>query len=68
MLYSQSLDSIFFAETCLHEGCPDRLLDPEDSYNMLRHDRIDGHVSGVCIFISKHFTFVPVIMSKAIVI
>ena len=65
MLYAQGPDIIFVTETWLYEGFPDRLLDPRDSYNILRHDRTDGRGGGVCIFISKHLTFVPVVTKEA---
>ena len=65
MLYSQSLDIVFITETWLQEYFPDRLLDPKDKYNILRHDRAQGRGGGVCILFSKRLTFVPVINATA---
>ena len=64
MLYIQSPDIIFFTETWLQEFFPDSLLDPKNNYNILRHDRSYSRGGGVCIFISKRLTFVPLVIEN----
>jgi len=60
LLYIDNYDIAFITETWLHNDIPNGLLDPNESYNVVRKDRICGKGGGVCALVSKRWDIVHV--------
>ena len=58
ILYSDAYDCIFITETWLSHETPNSILDPQNYYNVVRHDRITGKGGGVCAFITQRYKYI----------
>ena len=57
LIYSSDPSLYFITETWLTEDVTDRLLDPNDHFNIIRHDRQGRIGGGVCALVPKQFRY-----------
>ena len=66
MLYRFNSDCVFVSESWLYPNIPNSILDPNNTYNIIRSDR-DGKIGGgVCAFINKLFKIVELSIDKPV--
>ena len=63
MLYNCACDCAFISESWLHDGICDGLLDPECKFTVVRKDRVASKGGGVCAFIKRQHSILPVQIS-----
>ena len=63
VLYNVSPDCVFISESWLHADICNGLLDPKTEYTTIRKDRANARGGGVCAFVRRNFTVVPVVLT-----
>ena len=59
VLYDIKCDCVFITETWLTSYITDGMLDPRHQFKLLRKDRIVGRGGGVCVFVNRSISIVP---------
>lgn len=60
ILYHISPDCVLVSESWLHADICDGVLDPKSMYNVIRKDRVASRGGGVCAFVKRIYSVLPI--------